>query len=135
VTLVALALLALLAAPSGRRADTYVCHGLARRIVEDGSNRRLEQYVQSLLAENPVKATNATTDVTARRPPWLRQLFPERHIMVDLYNGEVRCLRVQIGGPFLRYGCYVGATASEILPIRGDAVTLSVASNIVVYAD
>jgi hypothetical protein len=132
---VGLILLSFAVNPTWRTADSFICRGLVRRITDGGADRRLTQYLQSTLAEHPDKATNAMVNLTDHRPPWLQQLFPESHVMVDLYNGEVRCLCIQVGGPLLRYGCYIGMGASEILPLRGDPMSVNVASNIIVYAE
>ena len=122
------------ASPTWRNGNAYICRGLSHRITDGGSDNRLVMQLQGLLAENPQQTVNTTLDVTAKAPPWLKQLFPEKHVTVDLYNAEIRYLRVEAGGPLLRYGCCVGMTAQDLPPLR-EKTTLTVATNIIVFAE
>ncbi len=121
--------------PSWKTADGYLCQGLAWRITRDGSDRLLTQYLQDLLSEHPGNTLDGQINVIARVPPWLKQLFPERHAIVDFDNSKPSYLRVRVGGPYLRYGCFVTTTASDMQGHDHAPVNLMITSNIYAYAD
>lgn len=120
--------------PSSSTGAKYLCKGLAHRIQQRGLEKLMNQHLQSLLKANPSKQTEERyEDVTQQSPAWIRENFPGKSLVVEFLNGSTTHVRVRAGGPYLRYGYYVGSTASDIPGFPQNTVVQNVNSNVVVF--
>lgn len=121
--------------PSGRAGDIQLCRGLADRVHVLGLEPRLQQYLQEVLARSSDQPTSAFETVPGQPPGWLKDALKESRYEIQYYKNEIRCLRLQTGGPFLRYGYYVGASPSDIPLTPSGSVSQAVNSNVVAFAE
>ena len=120
--------------PSAATGSKYLCKGLAQRIRGHGLEKSMNQHLQGLVRANPSKQTEERyEDVTQQSPAWVRENFPEKTLVVEFLNGATTHARVRVGGPYLRYGYYIGSTASDIPGFAHNEVVQNVNSNIVVF--
>jgi len=120
--------------PSSATGSKYLCKGLAQRIQGHGLEKLMNQHLQSLVSANPSKQTEERyEDVTQQSPAWIRERFPEKTLVVEFLNGASTHVRVRAGGPYLRYGYYVGSTPFDVPGSSQYTVVQNVNSNIVVF--
>jgi|ERR1035437_588838 hypothetical protein len=120
--------------PSWKTGDEYLCLGLKHQIHAKESEHLLMDYSQKLLAETPEGTTNGK--VIRDSPDWLKQMF-KKTIRVEVYNKELKFIRIVTGGGLLRYGICVGMTASDLSSLHNNSGSIfsNVNSNIVVFAE
>lgn len=119
--------------PSASIGDRFLCRGLAHRLETKASEKLLNEHLQSLLLSK-LSAQDEIVNVTSQAPSWLKEAFPERTTRVTFFNGERKHLGVSIGGPYLRYGYYVGVDTADFPGHDDRTVYQTLGSNIVVFA-
>jgi hypothetical protein len=121
--------------PSGHSGALRVCQGLADRVARSNMEPMLRSYFDEVLSRTPLETnTSSFGDTGMPLPDSVLRLFGKNRFRVELYRDQITCLRLQTGGPFLRYGYYVGLSSSDIPFIPQDYASQAVTPNITAFA-
>jgi hypothetical protein len=131
-------LLVMFCGPRSVTSDRWICEGLRHRIRDKRVDESLHKYLRILLsARASAKTEDPSGGIKEETPASLKAAFPERTVRLVLFTENSTNLMLSIGGPYLRYGSYVGMTSADVpKPSGGEVlpVVLEVDSNLVVFA-
>ena len=93
----------------------------------------MNQFLQSCVKARPFQTNEFYHVPTGDQPAWVGRYLPDDYLVITFQSEFLTLLKFSAGGPGLRYGYNVGATARDLPGIPPPGVSRIVRTNIMVF--